>query len=113
MQKVSIMIFKPRADGTWERMAVFQGPGSANSMPILPLVLHGGHYFAVNKTSVKTHFRLEWVTQEGTLFAQSLVDTDNQTYRCARAGGLTPRSSAGSRSDSIARLLRTCCDLSK
>ena len=40
MQKVSIVIFKPLPQGHWERIAVFQGPCSAHSMPILPLVLH-------------------------------------------------------------------------
>ena len=44
------------SQGQWERIAVFQGPGSVHSMPILPVVLHAEHYYAVVKTAVKSSF---------------------------------------------------------
>ena len=100
MQKVSIVIFKPLPQGHWERIGAFYAD--------FAIVLHAEHYFAVVKTVVKSHFPLEWVTQDGILFAQSLVDTDHQTYGWTRAGGFSPKSSAGSSSDSVARLLRAC-----
>ena len=108
MQKVSIVVFKPLPQGQWERIAVFQGPGSVHSMPILPVVLHAEHYYAVVKTAVKSHFPLEWVTQGGILVAQSLVDIDSHTYGWTHAGGFSPKSSAGSSTDSVEKLLRTC-----
>ena len=107
MQKVSIVIFEPLPHGHWERIAVFQGPWLCTFYANFAFGL-AERYFAVVKTTVKAQFPLEWVMQDGILFAQSLVDTDNQTYGWTRAGGFSPRSPAGSSSDSVARLLRTC-----
>ena len=41
---------------TFERLAVFTCNGDLDRMPIIPIVLVGGHYFAVNKVSQKAFF---------------------------------------------------------
>ena len=109
-QKVSIIVFKVVDSApTFERVAVFSGPGDLDRMPIIPVVLDSGHYYAVNKLSPRTNFPLSWVKDEGIIHIQSLIDIEsNQT--CLRGGGddifFTPI-----KKDKISiedHLLRTC-----
>lgn len=56
-QKILIVVFGVvDCIPTFERLAVFTCNGDLDRMPIIPIVLVGGHYFAVNKVSQKAFF---------------------------------------------------------
>ena len=111
-QKVSIVVFKV-ADNTptFERVAVFSGSGDEDRMPIIPILLDNGHYYAVNKLSPRTTFPLAWVKAEGIIRIQSLVDIDSSQLPAFRGGGNEDVFTTPIKKGNISiedHLLRTC-----
>ena len=77
---------------TFERLAVFSGFGDVDRMPVIPIVLVAGHYYAVNKLNPKANFPVSWVKDEGIVLISNLLDIDYNKIPFVRGGGPTAAS---------------------
>ncbi len=96
---------------TFERLAVFSGNGDVvDRMPVITIVLVGGHYYAVNKLTPKANFPVSWVKDEGIVQITSLIDIDYKKPPFVRGGGgdgfVTPTKKGNPALEE--HLLRTC-----
>ena len=72
---------------TFERLAVFSGFGDVDRMPVIPIVLVAGHFYAVNKLNPKANFPVSWVKDEGIVLISNLLDIDYNKIPFVRGGG--------------------------
>ena len=110
-QKISIVVFGVvDSVPTFQRLAVFSGTGDLDRMPIIPIVLVAGHYFAVNKVSQKANFPTSWVKEEGIVQVGSLLDIDHSKIPFIRGGGDDVFSTPAKKINAAMEdhLLRTC-----
>ena len=74
LQKVNIVVWRLK-NGSWQREYVFWGKGIYEKLPIIPVILSGGHYFGVQRNQPKQAFPEMWAKDfENVLVVQSCVD---------------------------------------
>lgn len=68
------MVWRLR-QGNWERQFAFWGKGVYERLPIIPVILSGGHYFGLQKNQPKQALPEAWAKDHtGVLIVQSCVD---------------------------------------
>ena len=87
IQKVNIVVWRLEK-GSWQRQFVFWGKGVYEKLPIVPVILSGGHYFGVQRNQPRQAFPEIWAKDsESVLVAQSVVDENiNEISKGIRGG---------------------------
>ncbi len=116
LQNVSIVIWRYKGDSQgWERVAILHPGPDIKKYPVLPLVLHGDHYFALRFAPGRKNYPKEWAKEpeetEGIPSSQELSSSQDINLKLRGGGGhdvllrtCSPASSRGKAED----LLRTC-----
>ena len=115
LQNVSIVIWRFKEDTqSWDRVAILQPGPDTKKYPVLPLVLHGDHYFALRFAPGRKNYPKDWAKEpdenESITASQELCASQDVNLKLRGGGGhddllrtCSPASSRGK-----ADLLRTC-----